>query len=112
MALIFGRKKKEEPQFSEFGQDSHFEGEINSKNLLIINGVVKGILKGEKSIETGDKSQIDARMVCSNAIIKGGFKGDIDAEYVLIGGTARVEGQIKTKKIKIEKGAVFNGRIL
>lgn len=111
MALIFKRKNKEEPQFSEIGKDSHFEGEINSKNPLIVNGVVKGIVKGEKSIETGDKSQLDAKIVCNNAIIKGGFNGDIEALYVLIGGTARVEGQIKTKRIKIEKGAVFNGRI-
>lgn len=112
MAWIFKRNKKELPQYAEIGQNSLFEGEINSKNLLIINGIVKGIVKSEISVETGEKSQLDGKLICHRATIKGSFKGDIETENVLISGSAKVEGQIRTKKMEVEKGAEINGRIL
>ncbi len=111
MAFFFGKKKKEPPPFSEIGAESSFAGEIISKNLVKVNGVVEGLVKSELNIETGDKSEIRGKIISPKAVLNGSLVGDIETDFLSISTTAKVDGTIKTKRIKIEKGAEVIGKI-
>ena len=48
-------------------------------------------------------------MFCTNAVIEGTFKGKIVVEEILsVRETAKIEGDIKTDKLTVQSGAMFN----
>ncbi|MCX7829975.1 MAG: polymer-forming cytoskeletal protein [Acidobacteria bacterium] len=113
MAFLFKKKKEETPTLSEIGENSVFDGELNSKNLIVINGSFKGICKSEKAIETREKSAINGKIHSAIILIKGRIVGQLEAlEKIEIKHSAEVNGEMKSKLLKIEKGAVINGKIL
>lgn len=113
MNFIFKKKKKKEPPLiSEIGENTIFEGELTSKNPIYINGKAKGVIKSHISVETGEKSQVDGTICSPSITLKGIFVGTLEAENItVISKSAKIQGEIKTAKIKIENGAVIEGKI-
>lgn len=112
MPFLFKKKKVEPPQFSEIGINSAFDGELNSKNPVLVNGELKGIIKSEKIVETGEKSVLNGKIFSQDIMIKGQFSGYLEAkERIILNSSSKIDGEIKTKSIKIEKGATINGKI-
>lgn len=112
MNFIFKKKKKEPPLISEIGENTTFEGELTSKNPLYLNGKVKGVFKSNTSVDTGEKSQIEGTICSPSITLKGIFVGTLEAQNrTVITKSAKIQGEIKTAKIKIENGAVIEGKI-
>jgi cytoskeletal protein CcmA (bactofilin family) len=113
MSFLFKNKKAEPPQFSEIGINSAFDGELSSKNAVYVNGETTGIIKSEKIVETGEKSVVKGKIFSQDIVIKGEFGGYLEAkEKIVITCSAKIDGEIKTKTIKIEKGGAINGKII
>ncbi len=79
---------------SDIRIDGYFEGQIVTKGKLVI---------GENAIVTGTT-------VCQSIDLWGEMKGDmLIEEHTVLKSKAKFNGTLKTSKICIEMGAVFNG---
>lgn len=92
------------------GKDSTITGTIDVKGPLRIDGNINGKVKCEDTVTIGTSGEIEAEVNCRNASISGTIKGNISAtEKVELLAKAEISGDIKTKSLVIEQGAVFCG---
>ncbi len=87
------------------------EGQIQSPGDFRIDGVVKGKVNVGGKVVIGEKGIVEGDVTCSNAAIAGKVVGDLAIVEVLnLAATARVDGNIRTRRLVVETGAVFNGQ--
>ncbi len=92
------------------GKDSTITGTIDVKGPLRIDGRIKGQVNCEDTVTIGAGGNIEAEVNCRNASIAGKLKGNVVAkEKVELQAQAEIRGDIKTKSLVIEQGAVFCG---
>ena len=108
-------KSTDEPTNKEIettiGPTVQVDGNFNSKGNIVIEGSFKGSLKTAKNIKVGDGAQIHANVGADNAIVAGEIKGNLKIKGALeILKTAKITGDIETKLISIENGAIVNGK--
>jgi len=85
------------------------EGTISSENDIRIDGIIKGILTCKAKVIIGPTGFIDGEVRCENAIIEGKFEGNLKVNDLLhVKETANVNGDIKTNKLVVQSGAIFN----
>jgi cytoskeletal protein CcmA (bactofilin family) len=94
------------------GESSHFEGEFDIAGSIKVEGTLKGRLRATERLVIGESGTVLADIVVRDAIIGGEFTGIIDAESrVELEGTARVRGELKTRHLIIQEGAIFQGNV-
>lgn len=92
------------------GKDSVIEGNIQVEGGLRIDGVVKGKISATETLTVGDEGKIEAEVSAGIAVIGGRVVGNIFAQEKLeLQSKAVVEGDITTKNLIVEEGAVFHG---
>ncbi len=85
------------------------EGTITSENDIRIDGIIKGTLTCKAKVIIGPTGFIDGEVRCENAIIEGKFLGKLKVNDLLhVKETAEVNGDIKTSKLVVQSGAIFN----
>ncbi len=85
------------------------EGKINSDNDIRVDGEIKGSLNCKAKVIIGPSGKVVGDVTCVNAVIEGHFDGVINvSETLKIAGTANVNGEVNTKKLQVDSGAVFN----
>jgi len=93
--------------------DASMQGTLSFKDPvnLRINGKFEGTLDTKGSLNIGEAANVEAHIIGENIIIAGKVKGDIVAKSRLVLlPTASVYGEIKTPKLNIVEGAIFQGR--
>jgi len=89
---------------------TNIEGTITAQNDIRIDGTVEGILKCSGKLIIGPDGTVDGEATCKNAVIEGKFEGILSVSEVLdVRENANVTGNIKTGKLLVQTGAVFNG---
>ncbi|MBT8191459.1 MAG: polymer-forming cytoskeletal protein [Saprospiraceae bacterium] len=115
---MFGNTKKsgsENMQSSTTGintlvSGTTVEGTITAQNDIRIDGVVDGILNCKGKLIIGQEGRVEGQATCQNAVIEGNFQGSLTVQDVLdVRENANVVGDIKTGKLNIQQGAIFNG---
>ena len=92
------------------GKDTIITGTIDVKGPLRIDGRIKGQVNCEDTLTIGAGGDVEAEVHCRNAAISGKVKGNILAtEKVELQGKAEITGDLKTKSLVIEQGAIFCG---
>ena len=93
------------------GTDPELSGEIRFKDMLRVNGHVAGTIQSTKGTLIVDVSaRIDADVDVAIAVIGGIVNGDIVAhQRVEVGPTAKIYGNIWTRSLAIQRGAIFEG---
>ncbi len=92
------------------GKDSTITGTIEVKGPLRIDGRINGKVNCEDTVTIGSGGDIEAEVNCRNASVSGKITGNIIAtEKVELQAKAEISGDIKTKSLVIEQGAVFCG---
>lgn len=89
------------------------KGEVTGNEDLFIDGEVKGTIRlADGNLTVGPNGRvtadIDAREVTVHGKVTGTLRG---RERVQIGRTGDAEGDIVTRRIAIEEGALFHGKI-
>ncbi|MEM9920448.1 MAG: polymer-forming cytoskeletal protein [Bacteroidota bacterium] len=85
------------------------EGTIKSDNDIRIDGVIKGSLNCRSKVIIGPTGYVEGEIRCANAVIEGKFEGNLTvAELLNIRETAKVSGDVKTKQLIVQSGAIFN----
>jgi len=117
---MFGNTKKQGSEnYSNSGNSSaintlvagtHIEGKITAKSDIRIDGTVEGTLHCSGRLIIGAEGSVEGESTCQNAVIEGSFKGSLVVEDQLdVRNNANVVGDIKTGKLNVDSGAVFNG---
>ena len=89
---------------------THIEGNITAQNDIRIDGSVEGVLNCSGKLIIGPDGRVDGEATCLNAVIEGRFEGTLSVTEVLdVRESANVSGDIKTGKLLVQTGAVFNG---
>jgi cytoskeletal protein CcmA (bactofilin family) len=99
---MFNNKKEEAPQsfsmqvINNIGSGTTIEGNIFSKGRLV----------------SGPGSSITGDIVCTNGNIDGQVKGNIQvSETLKVTKTAHIDGNITSKKLIVDEGAVIQAKI-
>jgi cytoskeletal protein CcmA (bactofilin family) len=92
------------------GKGSIIEGTIQVQGGLRIDGKVKGKISSTESLTIGEGGVVEANLNTKVAVIGGNVIGNVIAsEKIELQSKAKVEGEITTKNLLIEEGAVFHG---
>lgn len=104
------------------------KGDIKCNGKLVISGTVIGISNASEiytnnakicgnvisdgSIKVGSSSVIIGNVIGTSAVIGGAIKGDLDIKGpVIVDGSAVIQGNIKSRSVQINNGAVIEGVI-
>ena len=93
------------------GKDSMVEGTIKVQGGVRIDGAVRGRISASESLAVGDSGMVEAELAVKTAVIGGKVFGNIFAQdKIELQSKAVVEGDVTTKNLVVEEGAVFHGR--
>ena len=88
---------------------SHFDGNLTSENDIRIDGSMEGTLVCKSRLIIGNPGSFDGDAECRDAVIEGVFTGTLKVEETLqVKEKAVINGDIKTKKLIVQSGAIFN----
>lgn len=91
-------------------QGTSIKGDIESDGDFRIEGTVNGTVKARGKIVIGESGRVEGQVVCQSADISGKANIKLEvSELTTLRATCDFAGDIITKKISIEPGAVFSG---
>lgn len=92
------------------GKDTMINGTIEVKGALRIDGSVKGKIICSDCVTIGATGVVEAEIEAATAIIAGRMIGNVKTtDKIELQAKCEVEGDLKTKSLVIEQGAVFCG---
>jgi cytoskeletal protein CcmA (bactofilin family) len=92
------------------GKDTVITGTLDVKGGLRVDGTAKGKVICNDAITIGSTGVVESEIEAGTVIIAGRLIGNITAaEKVELQAKCEVEGDIRTKSLVIEQGAVFCG---
>ncbi len=93
------------------GQGAKLEGTVVSAGSLRIDGQVKGQINADGDVMLSPQSSVEADIRAENVSIAGRFKGSIVVKgKAAIARGGRVDGNITSKTLLVEEGAIFQGQ--
>jgi cytoskeletal protein CcmA (bactofilin family) len=93
------------------GQGAKLEGTVVSAGSLRIDGQVKGQINADGDVMLSPQSQVEADIRAQNVSVAGRFKGNIVVKgRAEIARGGRVDGNVTSKTLVIEEGAIFQGQ--
>ena len=98
---------------SEISKGIVFRGEVYTKDKLHIDGQVIGIIRNDSEVSISEVANVKATFEVQDLKISGTVQGNVNTgTFVHLHATANFTGDISSKDIKIDKGAVINGSII
>lgn len=110
-------KKSSNPSLTEhgpistvLGKDTYLNGILTFKKPLQINGEFEGEIISDGYLLIGEGAIIRANIKANTVIVGGHVTGNVIAlDRLEMLGTGKVQGNIKTSKLQIADGVVFDG---
>ncbi len=94
-----------------FGKDTEFTGDLFFKKSLQIDGKFEGEITSSGYLVIGEGAVVEANINAKIIILKGKVHGNIEATTRLeIHENGKLFGNIRTAKLKIADGVVFEGK--
>jgi cytoskeletal protein CcmA (bactofilin family) len=92
------------------GKDTLITGTVDVKGALRVDGTVKGKIVCTDCVTVGATGLIEADIESVTAVIAGRMVGNVmTSEKIELQAKCELEGDIKTKSLVIEQGALFCG---
>ena len=86
------------------------DGTLNAGSHIRINGIVLGQLQVAGRAVISESGAVKGTILAEEAMVSGAVEGDIVVKHkVMLSGTARITGTIKTARLVVEEGALLNG---
>lgn len=97
-------------QINMVSEGTVFEGVLRTESDVRVSGRIVGTVQAGGRAFVAPEGVIEGEVSASQADISGTVQGELYIqERLILRGTARVEGTIKTGRLIVEEGAVFNG---
>ena len=94
-----------------FGQETEFEGKLNTKGSIRIEGTITGTVNADGDIFVGEAGTVKSNIEARKVVIAGKVEGNVVAKDKLeILETGVLKGDLKAEKLVIEEGAKFIGK--
>ncbi len=95
---------------SILGTSSSLDGKLYFNDSVKINGSFKGTINSSGTLIIGDKAKVEANINAKALVSYGKLDGDVVAEESIeLFYPSEMNGNVKTKKIKISDGVIFKG---
>lgn len=92
------------------GVGTEITGDINTNGDIRIDGFLSGNIITEGKLVVGETGKIKGEVDCKNSEVLGMIEGKIKVKELLtLKSSARIYGDIITKKLSIEPGSLFTG---
>lgn len=97
---------------SIIGPGMTVKGDSTSDGTIRVEGQVEGAVRAAKSVVVGKDGMVKGDIVTQDAIIAGSVTGSVSAESrVELQSTCRVQGDIRSRRIKLEEGGQVDGEL-
>lgn len=107
---ILGKVKGNVEILGKLNISGTIEGDSKAAEVFADAARITGKVTAEGTIKIGQNSVIIGDIIASSAVIAGAVKGDIDVQGpVILDASAVVMGNIKSKSVQINNGAVIEG---
>ncbi len=94
------------------GEGISLSGEIESCDVLIVEGTIEAALKGAKILEIAESGVFYGAVEIEEATVAGRFEGDLTVNGRLtIRSTGSITGEIAYKELAVEAGATLEGKL-
>ena len=91
-------------------KDTSIDGNVETTGNLRIEGKIKGNIRARSKVVLGNSGEVEGKVYAQTADIEGTIKGTVQVEGMLtLKSTAHIKGDIRTGKLVMEAGAVFDG---
>ncbi len=92
------------------GAKTIISGELNTSEVLQIEGRVEGKIKSSGMVVIGEAGRVKAKIETANVSIRGKLEGDCTAsDKVEITRTGKVFGNLCAPRLAVAEGAIFKG---
>ena len=98
---------------SVLGESISIQGTMRGNEDLTIEGDFAGeIHLGEATVVVGREARVDADVEAGRAIIMGRVNGSVTAKHLVqLTKTGTISGEIRTPRLDIEDGAMYQGSV-
>jgi cytoskeletal protein CcmA (bactofilin family) len=99
--------------FAHLGRSVFIRGELSGSEDIFVDGQVEGTIQlSGNSLTIGPNGRIRANVTAKNVTVNGLVEGNIEAgERTDMRKSAVVKGDVRTRRIAIEEGAYFTGKL-
>jgi cytoskeletal protein CcmA (bactofilin family) len=92
------------------GNEAYFQGTLTAKGSLRVDGRIDGSIVDAKIVTIGKTGKVKGDISCEICYVCGEVRGNITAlDHVEALSGSRVDGDLRSPRIMLEEGAVFNG---
>ncbi len=101
-----------ESVISIIGPGMKVVGDCHTDGTVRVEGTVEGSVQAGKAVVIGKNGVIKGDVVTQDAVISGRVVGKVIAHSRLeLQATCRIEGEVHTRRMQLEEGAVLNGTV-
>jgi len=113
MALFRNNDQNHKETETIIGPSVKVEGNFRGEGNVVVDGIVQGSLKTNHDLKVGPKAKIKAEVGANNLFLAGEIKGNIKIkEKTQLTSTAKIFGNLETKTLSVEEGAILNGKCI
>lgn len=88
-------------------------GDCQTDGTVRIEGTVEGTVKAGKAVVVGKEGRVTGDIVTQDAVVSGTVDGSVTAASRLeLQATCRIDGEVHTRRMQLEEGAVLNGNVV
>ena len=97
---------------SVVGSGMKVTGDCVTDGTLRVEGRVEGTIRAAKAVVVGEGGVVAGDIQTQDAVVAGTVQGSIAAESrVELQSTCRIEGDIRSRRVKLEEGGQVDGRL-
>ncbi len=101
-----------ESVISIIGPGMKLVGDCETDGTIRIEGSVEGSVKAGKAVVVGKDGRVKGDITTQDAVISGTVVGSVAADSRLeLQATARIDGEIRARRMQLEEGAILNGTV-
>lgn len=105
-------KNQDEGGGSTLGPEIHIDGTIVCGEDLTILGKVEGTIRAKGTLTIAREADVRAAIDGQRVLVQGKVEGNVEgAERVVLGPSARLDGDIQAPALEISEGAYFKGKV-
>jgi cytoskeletal protein CcmA (bactofilin family) len=105
-----GEPGSDQPATTLLGKGTEFEGKLSFEGTVRVDGKLTGEIFTEDVLIVGECADVNAKISVGSIIIEGRVRGNVTAKRsVEIHRPGRVNGDINTPSLFVEKGVFFDG---
>jgi cytoskeletal protein CcmA (bactofilin family) len=94
------------------GSGMTIQGDCETEGTIRIEGTIHGSIKAGKAVVIGKSGVVNGDIATQDAVISGRVVGTLVAASRLeLQATCHIDGEVHTRRMQLEEGAVLNGSV-